>query len=283
MEKVLWKVEGMTCGNCALTIHKFLEKEGMKEVKVNAIGGDVSFEMNGNISKEQIAKGIEHLGYSVAGEHAATKGKINFLTTPAQKFLFCLPFTVLLMLNMIPGVHIHWLMNPGVQLAFCLPVYIAGMSFFGRSAVKSIRNGMPNMNVLVALGATAAFVYSLYGTLTGQAEQYMFYETTAAILTLVFLGNYLEDASLQSTQRALNKLAKSQKVMANMIAYDDQHGEHIFPVENTQLKVGDLVLIKSGEQVPMDSKILWGDAHVNEAIVTGESTPVHKYQKDKLI
>jgi len=283
MEKVQWKVEGMTCANCALTIHKFLEKEGMKEVKVNAIGGDVSFEMNGNISKEQIAKGIEHLGYSVAGEPAAVKGKIKFLTTPAQQFLFCLPFTVLLMLHMIPGVHIHWLMNPSVQLALCLPVYIVGMSFFGKSAVKSIRNGMPNMNVLIALGATAAFVYSLYGTLTGQAEQYMFYETAAAILTLVFLGNYLEDASLQSTQRALNKLAKSQKVMANMIAYDDQHQEHIFPIENEQLKVGDLVLIKSGEQVPMDSKILWGDAHVNEAIVTGESSPVHKYPKDKLI
>jgi len=79
------------------------------------------------------------------------------------------------------------------------------------------------MDVLIALGATAAFVYSLYGTLTGQAEQYMFYETSAAILTLVFLGNYLEDASVHSTQRALNSLARSQKVMANMIAYDDDH------------------------------------------------------------
>src|SRR5947208_2414821 len=117
MEKVLWQVEGMTCANCALTIHKFLEKEGLKDVRVNAIGGDVSFEMNGNITKEQIAKGIEHLGYSVAGEHAAAKGKINILTTAPQRFLFCLPFTVLLMLNMIPGVHIHWLMDPWVQLA----------------------------------------------------------------------------------------------------------------------------------------------------------------------
>jgi Cu+-exporting ATPase len=111
----------------------------------------------------------------------------------------------------------------------------------------------------------------------------MFYETAAAILTLVFLGNSLEDASIHSTQRALNSLAKSQKVMANMIAYDDDHHEHIFPVENTQLKVGDLVLIKSGDQVPMDCKILWGDVHVNEAIVTGESSPVHKHPKDKLI
>jgi Cu+-exporting ATPase len=174
-------------------------------------------------------------------------------------------------------------MNPWIQLMLCLPVYTAGMNFFGKSAVKSLRNGMPNMNVLITLGATAAFVYSLNGTLIGQAEEYMFYETAAAILTLVFLGNYLEDASLQSTQRALNSLARSQKLVANMIAYDDQHQEHIFPVESTHLKVGDLVLIKSGEQVPMDSKILWGDARVNEAILTGESEPVHKSAKDKLI
>jgi Cu+-exporting ATPase len=187
------------------------------------------------------------------------------------------------MLPMIPGVHIHWLMDPWIQLGLSLPVYIIGMIFFGTSAIKSLRNGIPNMDVLIALGATAAFVYSLYGTLTGQAERYMFYETAAAILTLVFLGNYLENASIHSTQRALNSLARSQKVMANMIAYDDDHHEHLFPVENTQLKVGDLILIKSGEQVPMDCKILWGDVHVNEAIVTGESAPVHKYAKDKLI
>src|SRR5262245_13058877 len=71
--------------------------------------------------------------------------------------------------------------------------------------------------------------------------------------------------------------------MANMIAFDDKYQEHIFPVENTQLKVGDLILIKSGEQVPIDCKILWGDIHVNEAIITGESKPVRKQAKDKLI
>src|SRR6266496_1441436 len=129
MEKVQWKVEGMTCANCALTIHKFLEKEGMKDVKVNAIGGDVSFEMNGNLTKGEIVKGIEHLGYSVASERAADKRKIKILTTIPQRFLFCLPFTALLMLNMIPGVHIHFLMDPWVQLALTTPVYIVGMSF----------------------------------------------------------------------------------------------------------------------------------------------------------
>ena len=137
------------------------------------------------------------------------------------------------MLHMIPGVHIHWLMNPWIQLGLTIPVFFVGMNFFGRSAWKSLRNGLPNMNVLIAMGAIASFVYSLYGTLTGQAADYMFYETTATIITLVFLGNYMEDASVQSTQRALNKLARSQKVMANMIAFDDQHREQIFPVEST--------------------------------------------------
>lgn len=255
----------------------------MKEVKVNAIGGEVSFEMNGTHTKEELAKGINGLGYQVAGEKESGHQKKGFLTSALQRFWFCFPFTIILMLHMIPGVHLDWLLNPWLQLSLCLPVYVVGMSFFGTSAIKSLRNGMPNMNVLVALGATAAFVYSLYGTLIGEAEQYMFYETSAAILTLVFLGNYLEDASLHSTQRALNSLAKSQKVMANMIAYDDQHQEHVFPVENIQLKVGDLILIRNGEQVPMDCKILWGEAHVNEAIVTGESNPVHKFSKDKLI
>ena len=284
MEQVQWKVEGMDCTTCALNIHKYLEKKGQKNIKVNFATGHVSFEMNGGATEKELAKGINGLGYEVVEhqEAAATRRK-PLLSTHLQRFWFCLPFTAVLMLHMLPGVHLHWLMNPWLQLGLTIPVYLVGMSFFGPSAWKSLRNRMPNMNVLIAIGATAAFVYSLYGTLTGQAEQYMFYETSATIITLVFLGNYMEDTSIASTQRELNKLAKSQKVMANMIAFDDEHHEQIFPVENTQLRVGDLILIKSGEQVPIDCKILWGDAHANEAIITGESLPVHKYQKDILI
>ena len=178
---------------------------------------------------------------------------------------------------------IHWLMNPWIQLALCLPVFIVGMLYFGRSAINSIRHGIPNMNVLVALGAFAAFVYSLTGAILQLGPDYLFFETSASIITLVLLGNYVEEASIQSTQRAVKSLAKSQKVMANMIAFDDMHKEQIFPIENTQLKTGDLILIKNGEPVPIDCKILWGDALVNESIVTGESIPVSKQKKDTLI
>lgn len=274
----------MTCANCALAINKYLEKQGAHDVAVNAISGDVSFTVEGAAQPETLAKGVESLGYTVKAEDLKhSKKKKPFLANNLQRFLFCLPFTAVLMLHMIPALHAHWLMNPWVQLAITLPVFFVGMRHFGRSAVKSIRNGIPNMNVLITVGSASAFIYSFIGTVFGLGPDYLFYETAATIITLVFFGEYLEDASVRSTQRALKALVKSQKVMANMIAFDDKHQEVIFPIENTDLRVGDLVLIKTGEQVPADCKILWGDVLVNEALITGESTPVAKGKKGQLI
>ncbi len=285
MEKVDWKVEGMTCTNCALTINKYLQKEGLKDVKVNFIGGDVSFELNEGRTKDELSKGIEDLGYHVINDQsqpANHKQQIKFFSNHLQRFLFCLPFTLILMLHMLPW-HIHFLMNPWIQLAICLPVFFVGMSYFGVSAVKSLRRGIPNMNVLIAIGSLAAFVYSLIGTLGNYGMDYIFYETTATIITLVFLGEWIEHKAVSTTQKELNKLAGNQKVMANMIAFDEEHKELIFPVENIKLHTGDLILIKSGEQVPTDCKILWGEAYVSEALLTGESKPIHKQKKDLLI
>ena len=285
METIQWKVDGMTCANCALTINKYLDKQGMKNVRVNPLDAEVTFDMVEATPVVDLIKGIEGLGYQVTeGSQVTGAPKKGFLHSQTQKLLFCLPFTLVLMLHMLESwLPIHWLMNPWIQLSLCIPVYLVGMSFFGKSALISLKNKMPNMNVLVALGASAAFFYSLTGTLIGRGEEFLFYETAATIITLVFFGNYLEDRSMQSTQRALKALMKSQKVMANMIAFDENHQEVIFPIENTQLKVGDLILIRSGEQVPIDAKILWGDAHVNESLLTGESIPIHRQAKDKII
>lgn len=288
MEKVDWKVEGMTCTNCALSINRYLEKEGQKDIKVNFIGGEVSFEMDGNKTKDELTKGIADLGYKVVDEKTATHPenlkikKQHFFSNHLQRFLFCLPFTLVLMLHMLPW-HPAFLMNPWIQLAICLPVYVVGMNYFGVSAVKSLRRGIPNMNVLIAIGSTAAFVYSIIGTLGNMGMDYVFYETAATIITLVFLGEWVEHKSVDTTQKELKKLAATQKVMANMIAFDEEHKEIIFTVENTSLHVGDLILIKTGEQVPIDCKILWGDAAVNEALLTGESKPIKKTKKDALI
>ncbi len=285
METMNWKVQGMSCSNCALTIGKYLEKEGLQNVKVSLVGGDVSFELKGSITTGELQKGIEGLGYKVVDGNLGNMGKTGFSMNPhLRNFLFCLPFTLVLILHMLEKwLPVHWLMNSWIQLALCLPVYLTGMRFFGPSAFHSIRNGLPNMNVLIVIGATSAFIYSFTGAILNLGGGYLFYETAAAIITLVFLGNYLEDLSIQTTQKSLNSLVRSQKVMANMIAFDENHQEIILPVDNSQLRSGDLVLIKSGEQVPSDCKILWGNANVNEAILTGESFPLMKNPRDKLL
>ena len=285
MEKVDLQVEGMTCSNCALSVSKYLQKEGLQQVKVNPIDGAVSFIPNPQYSLSNIKKGISSLGYNVVDENLAPgEQPKKFLRNNKQRFLFTLPFTLVLLLHMFHGlIDLHWLMNPWVQLALCLPVFVVGMYFFGRSAVKSLKNGVPNMDVLITVGALAAFIYSLTGAILGLGNDYLFFETTATIITLVFMGNFLEERSVNATQKALKSLVKKQKVMANMIAFDDKHQEQVFPVENSQLKAGDLVLIKTGEQVPADCKILWGEAMVNEAILTGESVPLHKTKKDNII
>ena len=276
----------MDCSNCALTIRKYLEKEGVQNIRVNFVDGDVAFEVNGNSSAQQIHKGIDALGYKVTGTLEADKAgaPVQKMNIHLKYTLICLPFTLVLLLHMVHDrTGWHWLMNPWLQLSLCLPVYLVGMSYFGKSAAKSLRNGIPNMNVLITVGATAAFAYSLTGTLMNMGEDYLFYETAATIITLVFFGNYLESASIQSTQKALQGLAKSQKTVANMIAFDEHHQEVIMPVDNKDLRSGDLILIKSGELVPADCKILWGNASVNESIITGESLPLEKHPKDLLI
>ena len=125
LEQINWKVEGMDCANCALTISAYLKKQGMQEVKVNPVSGEVLFEKNGaKISDDALKKGITDLGYTVlaAGASAptATRGMNKFL----RYLLICIPFTMVLMLHMLP-VHIHWLMNPWLQLGLCVPVYLA--------------------------------------------------------------------------------------------------------------------------------------------------------------
>lgn len=283
-ETVNWKVAGMSCTNCALTIQQYLEKKGLDEVRVNFIGGEVSFHNSPGIAPSELAAGIESLGYHVMNEKESlvTATRLSF-TNHLQRFLFCLIFTLPLLLHMFPGLSIHWLMHPIIQCMLTIPVLWVGMNFFGRSAYRSIRSGIPNMNVLITIGAVASFGYSLYGTLMNKGPEFLFYETTATILTLVFLGNWLEERAVASTQKTIRELTREEKLMANMIAFDDQHQEQIFAVDSAHLKVGDLLLIKTGEKVPADAKILWGEADINEAVISGESLPVHKKMNDLLI
>jgi P-type Cu+ transporter len=280
MKTIEWKVEGMTCSSCVLSVTKYLEKQGASDVKVN-LSGDVTFGAADTIEEQSLEKGIDKLGYKVVKENA-TASRGGFLKTALQRFWFCLPFTVLLMTHMLPW-HWHMLMDPWVQMVICLPVFIIGMIYFGRSGWNSIISGVPNMNVLIALGAFSAFAYSLANTILYPGTGNVYYDSAAEIITLVFLGYWVEARSVNATREALKSLAAEQKVIANMIAFDDEHKEQIFPIDSDQLRSGDLVLIKTGEHVPADCKILWGECSVSEALITGESAPIEKKAKDTLI
>lgn len=229
-------------------------------MKVNYVTGDVSFENTTNLPLQSIHKEIKDLGYKVVEEnhahhHYHDEETAGFLQNNWHRFLFCAAFATPLFLSHL--MHIHWLMQPLVQLAFTLPVYVLGMFYFGKSAWRSLVKLMPNMNVLIALGSSAAFFYSLYILLSQQPHELLFFETTATTLTLVFLGNALEERTTEQTQAALKTLLKSQRVKATMIAFDDKYQEQTFTIDSKDLKVGDLVLIRTGEQVPADCKVLW--------------------------
>ena len=107
MEKVNWKVEGMTCANCALTINKFLDKNGVQNIRVNPIDGDVTFEMIEGSDSDTLRKGIDDLGYHVVDtKNTDNKQSVPFLSTTIHRLIFCLPFTLVLMLHMLESVKI---------------------------------------------------------------------------------------------------------------------------------------------------------------------------------
>ncbi|WP_126244225.1 heavy metal translocating P-type ATPase [Chitinophaga rhizosphaerae] len=280
METISCKVKGMNCSSCALTISKFLENKGMEDVAISVATEELRFNLPEGASANEIINGINGLGYEVVLPGAEAQQR-PFHTSLTFKFIFCAIFTAPLLLHM--WVNWHWLHNPWVQLALTLPVYLAGMAHFGKSAFRSLRNGVANMDVLVTLGATAAFAYSLIGALQGLGENYLFFETTAAILTLVFLGNLLEERSVKSTTTAIAELARLQHTTARRLHVHENGEEHVDEVDNGALRTGDRVLVNTGDKIPMDGTIYWGSGHVNESMITGESAPVGKQEKDKVI
>ena len=279
MTSINCKVEGMHCTNCALSVSKYLEKKGMQDVNVSFATEEVSFTAPAGADSKEVLNGINQMGYRVVlPEDKPAARKVY--TTLTFKFFFCFIFTLPLLLHM--WVHWAWLHHPWVQFWLTLPVYAVGMWHFGRSAVRSLMNRMANMDVLVTLGATAAFVYSFVGTVVYASPDYMFYETTAAIITLVFLGNMLEERSVKQTTTAISELARMQITTARLINTDHGH-EHIHEVDNRTLRPGDRVLVNTGDKIPMDGTIYWGSGDANESMITGESSPVSKKEKDKVI
>lgn len=252
----------------------------MQDVNVSFATEELSFTLPAGItSANDVLNGINQMGYQIILPNQPQPRNL-FLNTLTFKFFFCAVFTAPLLLHM--WVNWAWLHNTYVQLVLATPVYLMGMWHFGRSACRSLVNRLANMDVLITLGATAAYGYSLTGTLLQLGNDYMFYETAAAIITLVFLGNLLEERSVKQTTTAIADLARMQVTTARRIEEHGDH-EHIHVVDNQTLKPGDKVLVNTGDKIPMDGTIYWGSGHINESMITGESAPVAKSEKHKVI
>jgi len=257
-----------------MSIHKLLEKKGLQNVLVSFASEEVKFSIADESVVPQIITDIENLGFHVVDDISTHQTK--FYDKVENKFIFCALFTAPLLLHMVfPW---HFLHNPIVQLVLCLPVFLVGCLHFGKSAYSSIKGGVPNMDVLIFIGSTSAFVYSLVGTVQNLGGQYLFYETCATIITLVLLGNVLEKRSVNQTTSAVKDLMKFQQVNANRII---KGGTEVINAKD--VLAGDMLLVNEGDQIPVDGEVLSGEASVNEAMITGESIPVEKKKYDRVI
>lgn len=267
-------VTGMHCNNCALSIHKLLEKKGLNDILVDFASEEVKFSTANDAVLPAVIRDIESLGFKVVDDPALHT--VKFYEKVENKFIFCALFTAPLLLHMV--LPWHFLHLPGVQLLLCLPVFIVGCLHFGKSAWGSVKGGVPNMDVLIFIGSTSAFIYSLVGTIENLGEQYQFYETCATIITLVLLGNVFEKRSVTQTTSAVKDLIKFQQVTANRVIDGS-----VEVISTREVRPGDTLLVNQGDKIPVDGEVLSGNASVDEAMLTGESLPVEKEKYDKVI
>lgn len=267
IKKIKIQVEGMSCTNCAAGIKKHLINKGLEDVNVNFSTGEASCNIDTLHNQNDIENIIQKLGYSIIKPNKEIKKRISKVE---RYFYSTLIFTLPLFSHMFfpEGSFIQ---NPILQFFLCLPVYIIGVAYFGKSAWSSLKTGIPNMDVLIFIGSSAAFFYSIYGSFLLDSHDYLFFETTATIITLVLLGNVLEHKSVQKTTTAIGDLSSIQEVVAKI-----EVNGIIKEVNFDNIKVGDILIVNSGDKIPTDGVIVSGSAYIDESMITGESIPTNK-------
>ncbi|MED3785067.1 heavy metal translocating P-type ATPase [Geobacillus stearothermophilus] len=293
-EKVTLDIEGMTCAACATRIEKGLNRmEGVTSAAVNLATNSAVVEYKeGVASVEDILEKIKKLGYKgqIRNEEQDDAGRKEERLKQKQRqlaisIILSLPLLYTMLAHMPFDIGLpmpHLLMNPWFQLLFATPVqfYIGGPFYVG--AYRALRNKSANMDVLVALGTSAAYVYSLYEALrTLGNPDYMprlYFETSAVLITLVLVGKYVEALAKGRTTEAISKLVSLQAKEATVI----RHGEERkVPLE--EVVIGDTIVVKPGEKIPVDGTVIAGASSVDESMITGESIPVDKKEGDYVI
>lgn len=292
-EKTEFDVLGMTCAACSARVEKKLNKlPGVSYAAVNLAMETASVEYYPEaVQPEEMEAAIDKLGYELkrktdSGSDTASKREHN-ISVQTGKFYFSLILALPLFWTMVTHFEFTsfiWVpamfMNPWVQLALATPIqFIVGASFY-KGAYNALRNKSANMDVLVAMGTSAAYFYSIYlgiewaaGGSAGMPELY--FEAAAVIITLIVLGKLFEARAKGRTSQAIQSLLGLQAKTALV----ERDGEEItLPVED--VVQGDLVLVRPGDKVPVDGEILSGSSSVDESMLTGESMPIDKKAGD---
>ncbi len=261
-ERVDLPVSGMTCAACARTIERRLTKTaGVERASVNFATGTATVEYNPERAKlRDFVGAIEDLGYGVPADRAQPDSEEpGYRRRLLVAVLFAAPVMLLGMSHRLP-----WL-----QLMLCLPVVgYAGAPFY-LDAWAALRHGTANMNTLIALGTGTAFLYSVYETVTGGHEVY--FEAAAVIIALILLGRMLEARARGKASEAIRGLMDLQPPTARVLR-EGVEAE----VAAEDVLVGDVVVVRPGERIPVDGEIVEGESAVDESMLTGESMPSEK-------
>ncbi|MCL1979157.1 MAG: cadmium-translocating P-type ATPase [Methanomassiliicoccaceae archaeon] len=284
LERINLRTDGMTCAACSSAIERSLGKlDGISEANANFSNNIVSVLYDpSKIGEERIVSAIKKAGYDVLEDDPdaiAERERLNAERTKKElivSIIFTIPLSILAMGPMfgldMPFSDEHKIYSL-IQLVLCIPVLIAGRRFYTRG-YPALVSGTPTMDTLVALGTTAAVVYSLYATaqiFAGDmhSAHSLVYDSAAMILTLVSVGKYVESRSKVRTNDAVRGLLDLAPPTANVIR---DGKEETIPAD--EVMVGDIIIIRPGERIPADGTILEGSSSVDESMLTGESMPV---------
>jgi Cu+-exporting ATPase len=297
-------IQGMTCAACAKAVEKAtLKLEGVESAVVNFATEKAIIKYDSQKTRlSEIKQAISKAGYKALEVEAGSNvdedrvRKEKEIRTLWTKFIVSAIFSVpLLYIAMVPMISWIQLPFPGgldpmdypliyalVEIVLTVPVLIAGNKFY-TVGFKAIIRRSPNMDSLIAMGTTAAVLYSIYSTYRISIGEFyhvddLYFETAGVIITLILLGKSLEAVSKGRTSEAIKKLMG----LAPKTAIVVQDGKEIeMPIE--EVEVGDVILVKPGEKIPVDGEVIEGTTSIDESMLTGESMPVEKKVGDKVI
>ncbi len=285
-------IEGISCAACVNRIEKAVNKlDETIDISLNPASGEARLNYNTKrIKLYQITDAISDAGYrAVRIEEDETDAAAEMRKLEQKKLKFSFIVSALLslpllgaMVTMVTPLEVPLLHNPLFQLIFATPVqFIIGARFY-RNAWHSIRALSPGMDVLVALGTSAAYFFSLYNGFIAPAlggkQGGLYFEASAIIITLILLGKYFEAIAKGHTSEAIKKLMGIQPKEATVVRGDI---EKVIPI--TDVESGDIIIVKPGEAIPVDGTVLSGNSTVDESMISGESIPVEKTEGDEVI